>query len=224
MYFSFWDQTSEDWIEKNVTEGSMPFTWYLSYPIQFEDRVTVREIVKMIEPFADIINVVMIHDLSATDIRQVLELNQKIKESRVEIEPNAVYLVRIAEAIPTVQNEEQFNFLNSYPVIVGIKEVDDTGENDEVYSLSSIDFLDWCDLPFEIDDYVEYLNPETEEVIFEGVMNWTLGELISTILGQIAVTMQIMQNSVSTTSQGEGPVEIGSVFNWIDDLDRILLR
>ena len=224
IYFSFWDQEQEDWVDKNITEGSLPFTWYMKYPIQIEEGLTVRKIIKMVEPYADILNIVMIHDLSAMDFEKILELNRESKSQSSSIEPNAVYLVRIAESIPTVQDEDEFNFLNSYPVIVGVKELDETGENDEVFSLSTIDFLDWCDLPFEIDDYVEYLNPQTEEVQFEGVMNWTLGELVSTVLGQAAITIQIMQNSVSPTAQTDGPVEIFAVFNWIEDLDKILLR
>jgi hypothetical protein len=178
----------------------------------------------MVEPYADVLNVSMVHDLSAVDIGQVIDLANETKAEPNSIEPDTVYLVRIAESIPTVDNDEEFNFLSSYPVLVGIKEVDESSENDEVYSLSTIDFLDWCDLPFEIDDYVEYINPTTEEVVFEGVMNWTLNELIGTILSQTAVTMQIMKNSVSTTSETEGPLEIKAVFNWMDDLDRILLK
>jgi hypothetical protein len=223
IYFSFWDQSQENWLDKKIEDASLPITWYLSYPIQFDEPLTVRDIITLLEPFAEVLNVAMIHDLSAVNINQIFDLNKQIKNTPSQIEPNSVYLVRIAEVIPTVESDESFNFLNSYAVLVGIKEIDETGENDEVFSLSSIDFLDWCDLPFEIDDYVEYMNPVTEEVLFEGVINWTLGELIGTILSQVSVTMQIMQNSVISSNES-GPVKIKSVFDWLEDLDRILLK
>jgi hypothetical protein len=224
FYFSFWDESAEDWIEKNINEASIPITWYLSYPIQVDEPLTVREIIKMIEPYAEIINLVMIHELAGIEFSRILEVLNDVRESTNAIEPNSVCLVKIAESIPTKQMDEDINFLSTYPVLVGIQEIDETGENDEVFSLSTIDFLDWCDLPFEIDDYVEYLDQVTEEVLFDGVMNWTLGEIIGSILSQTSVTLQVMQNSISSPASNGEPVDIESIFNWFDDLDRILLK
>lgn len=224
LYFSFWDQTEETWVEKNILDATVPISWYLSYPIQFTDSLTVREIIKLIEPYAKDLGLIMIHELAGVDISKILELSNTHKSQLNQIEPEAVYLVKIAEATPTVQNDEEFNFLSMYPVLIGLKEVDETGDNDEVFSLTSIDFLDWCDLPFELDDYIEYINPANEEVLFEGVMNWTLGEVIGTILSQTSVTLQIMQNSVIPSDSTGEPVQIDSIFKWFEDLDRVLLR
>jgi hypothetical protein len=224
LYFSFWDQTEETWVEKNILDATVPISWYLSYPIQFTDSLTVREMIKLIEPYAKDLGLIMIHELAGVDISKILELSNTHKSQLNQIEPEAVYLVKIAEATPTVQNDEEFNFLSMYPVLIGLKEVDETGDNDEVFSLTSIDFLDWCDLPFELDDYIEYINPANEEVLFEGVMNWTLGEVIGTILSQTSVTLQIMQNSVIPSDSTGEPVQIDSIFKWFEDLDRVLLR
>lgn len=222
LYFSFWDQTKEDWIEKNIVEATVPISWYLSYPVQFNEMLTVREVINLLRPYADDLNLILAHELAGIELEKIFELADSDKEP-AKIEPDSIYLVRIAEAIHTVQDEEEFNFLSTYPILVGLKEVEDA-EEDEVFSLSSIDFLDWCDLPFELDDYVEYINPATEEVLFEGVMNWTLTEVIGTILSQASVTLQIMQNSIISAKEDEEPVEIEAVFKWFDDLDRILLR
>lgn len=222
LYFSFWDQTKEDWIEKNIVEATVPISWYLSYPVQFNEMLTVREVINLLRPYADDLNLILAHELAGIELEKIFELADSDKEP-AKIEPDSIYLVRIAEAIHTVQDEEEFNFLSTYPILVGLKEVEDA-EEDEVFSLSSIDFLDWCDLPFELDDYVEYINPATEEVLFEGVMNWTLTEVIGTILSQTSVTLQIMQNSIISAKEDEEPVEIEAVFKWFDDLDRILLR
>lgn len=222
LYFSFWDQTKEDWIEKNIVEATVPISWYLSYPVQFNEMLTVREVINLLRPYANDLNLILAHELAGIELEKIFELADSDKEP-AKIEPDSIYLVRIAEAIHTVQDEEEFNFLSTYPILVGLKEVEDA-EEDEVFSLSSIDFLDWCDLPFELDDYVEYINPATEEVLFEGVMNWTLTEVIGTILSQTSVTLQIMQNSIISAKEDEEPVEIEAVFKWFDDLDRILLR
>jgi hypothetical protein len=222
LYFLFWDQSTEDWIEKNIAEATLPISWYLSYPVQFNEMLTVREVINLLRPYADDLSLILAHDLSGIELEKIFELADSDKEP-TKIEPDSIYLVRIAEAVPTVQDEEEFNFLSTYPILVGLKEVEDADE-DEVFSLSSIDFLDWCDLPFELDDYVEYINPVTEEVLFEGVMNWALTEVIGAVLSQTSVTLQIMQNSIISAKEDEGPVEIDAVFKWFDDLDRILLR
>jgi hypothetical protein len=222
LYFSFWDQSKEDWIEKNIVEATVPISWYLSYPVQFNEMLTVREVINLLRPYADDLSLILAHELAGIELEKIFELADSDKEP-IKIEPDSIYLVRIAEAVPTVQDEEEFNFLSTYPILVGLKEVEDA-EEDEVFSLSSIDFLDWCDLPFELDDYVEYINPATEEVLFEGVMNWTLTEVIGAILSQTSVTLQIMQNSIVSAKEDEEPVEIEAVFKWFDDLDRILLR
>ena len=222
LYFLFWDQSKEDWIEKNIVEAAMPISWYLSYPVQFNEMLTIREVIKLLKPYADDLNLIMAHDLAGIEMERIFELSESTKEP-AKIEPDSIYLVRIAEATPMVQDEEEFNFLSTYPILVGLKEIEDA-EEDEVFSLSSIDFLDWCDLPFELDDYVEYINPTTEDVLFEGVMNWTLAEVIGTILSQTSVTLQIMQNSIVSAKEDADPVGIDAVFKWFDDLDRILLR
>jgi hypothetical protein len=226
IYFDFWDEESEDWITRNIVEGSLPITWYLDYPIQFKEVISCREFVKILESHKEVINLVMAHALSGIEFEEILKIANDQAEAK-EISPTGVYLIRIADAIPTSQGDEEFNFLNSYPVLMGLEEVDEIGDNDELHSLSSISFTDWRDLPLSVDDYVEFVNPITEEVLFEGIMNWTLRDMVSTILGQISITLLVNQATASVSSKKQvesGPIEIHDVFDWIDDLDKIFLK
>lgn len=224
FYFSFWDESQADWIEKNILESNLPITWYLNYPIQFAEILTVREIVSLIEPHADIISLVMMNDLAGLELEKIIEIAKDSTAKKSDADPDSVCLVRIAEATHTIQGEESFNFLSTYPVLVGLVESVDEDEEEDPIALSSIDFLNWCDLPFELDDYVEYIDPSTEEVLFEGVMNWTLGEILSTIVSQSSISIQVSQSVSVDSIEPSEPVHIDSVFQWIEDLDRIFLK
>ena len=224
LYFSFWNEESANWIERNVVESSLPITWYLSYPIQFEEQLTVRELVCALEPHAELLGLVMIRELAGVDIKEIFEISKKFKAEPAKIAPTSAFVIKIADSIPTVADDEDTYFISWYPVLVGIEEMDETVDEERVHSLSSIDFLDWCDLPLEVDDYIEFLNPETEEVHFEGIMNWTLHDIISAVLGQISITLQVGQKSITKTGLDEGPLQMDSIFDWLDDLDRIFLK
>jgi hypothetical protein len=225
FYFSFWDESQADWIEKNILDASLPISWYLNYPIQFTEILTVREIVNLIEPHADVLGLVMINDLAGIDIDKIVDLAKADKLDKNETEIESICLVRIAESVRTQQGDEEFNFLSTYPVLVGLtSSVEEDDDEDNTVSLSSLDFLSWCDFPFEIDDFVEYINPETEDVVFDGVMNWTLGEILSTILSQSSISIQVSQSVSIDSIEPSDPVEMSDVFQWLDDLDRIFLK
>jgi hypothetical protein len=223
LYFSFWDESSEDWIERSIADSSVPLTWYLNYPIQFDGQLTVREFLTVLKPYSEIIDLVMIRELAGTTLGSIYKLLNDGSPTGAEVLPSHVYLIKLADAIPTKQ-EEEFIFLNSYPVLLGVTEVGETVEDDEIYSLSSINFLDWCDLPIGVDDFLEYINSETEDTLLEGMINWTLSEALSAILNQISVTVQISQTSIVKSNPDSGPIQIADVFEWLDDLDRIFCK
>ena len=33
LFFSFWDESSEDWIKKNIADASLPITWFMNYAV-----------------------------------------------------------------------------------------------------------------------------------------------------------------------------------------------
>jgi hypothetical protein len=165
----------------------------------------------------------MIRELAGTTLESIYKLLNDGSPTGAEILPSHVYLIKLADAIPTKQ-EEEFIFLNSYPVLLGVTEIDEMPEDDELYSLSSINFLDWCDLPIGVDDFLEYIDSETDDTLLEGMVNWTLAEALSAILNQISVTIQISQTSIVKSNPDSGPIQIADVFEWLDDLDRIFCK
>ena len=57
---SFWDETSEKWIDRNIADTSLPITWYLPYEVHIEKNVTLRDIVNMLTPYSEQLNFVFL--------------------------------------------------------------------------------------------------------------------------------------------------------------------
>jgi hypothetical protein len=92
--------------------------------------------------------------------------------------------------------------------------------------LTPINFKHWCNLEFDVDDYIEYIDVKTEEPLFDGVFNWYLYDFLVSILSQISMTLQV-NDSLSKNNEKfsvtAGPVHVDQVFEWLTDLDKIFL-
>jgi hypothetical protein len=126
----------------------------------------------------------------------------------------------MGEVVPV--KDDEIDYLNTYTVLMGLF-VEDNAETDKVYHLSAFDVRDWIDLPFTIDNFMEYTDVQTEEVLLNGLTEWKFFEVIHAILSQITLTLQLLQvtSSVEVKKLESGPMLIGELFVWLDDLDRI---
>jgi hypothetical protein len=68
----------------------------------------------------------------------------------------------------------------------------------------------------------------TREINFNRLaQSRTFSEIISTILSQTAITLQITQTVSKNSANApvkDGPVEISHVWDWLTDLDNIFLK
>lgn len=228
LFFSFWDESSEDWIKKNIAEASLPITWFMNYAVEIEEGLSVHTVLTLLKPYSDIIQLYFVQSLSGVSLDEVLMAADQSAISAKKIEANQVFLLKTAQVSKIKEDEDLINFITVHTVLMGLQITDeDDPDTDILHPLSAIDFQDWCNLPLVADDWLEYVDPNTEEVYFEGVTNWTFSEIISTILSQTALTLQITQtvseNSAKTPIK-DGPVEISHVWDWLADLDNIFLK
>lgn len=224
--FSFWDESAEKWINRSIDEASLPISWYMAYPIQFDEPLSVKEFVNLLKPYASDLALILPHSFAVLEADRIWKEASADSPSSTSMKATDVYLIKIGESTPTEQDGETFNFLHSYPVLMGLEIIDETGDNDILYPLSNIEFSEWKNLPIGVDDYLEYINTETDEVLFEGAVNWTFQEVISAILSQISMTIQLTDSSIEKdplSPTESGPLLMKDVFDWIDDLDRIFL-
>ena len=221
IFFSFWDESSATWIDKDISESTFPISRYLWYSVQLTDEITLRDLLKLLNKHKDIIQVMFSHALTGITCDQIIELINSPK--KVEPVPmNILYLFKIGEVTPI--KDETLEFINIYPVIMGVS-VKDGEEEEGVHHLSSFDVRDWLDLPLAIDSFIEFTNIAEDEIEMEGLISWQLFEVINTILSQISLTLQITNALITKDSNKleSGPMLIEELFIWLDELDSILL-
>lgn len=233
IHFSFWDEQTANWIDKNIEEAGLPLSWYLPYAIQITEEISVRDLFRILKPYRDQVELHFLHSLAGVNLEEVFVILEQASLEKRDIDPDCVILFKIGEVGHVIEEGDELNFLNNYTVLMGLELVGDEddenndGSDDNLHHLSEIDFKDWCDLPLGVDDYLEYVDVETEEVMFEGLVNWSLHEFISCVLSQVSITLQVRESVSEHSSKSpieSGPIQIEDLFDWIDDLDKIMLH
>lgn len=228
LFFSFWDESSENWIKKNIAEDSIPITWFMNYAVEIEEGLSVHAVLTLLKPYSDIIKLYFVQSLSGVSLDEIFMAADQSAISAKKIDANQVFLLKAAQVSKIKEDEDLINFITVHNLLMGLQITnEDDPETDILHPLSAIDFQDWCNLPLVADDWLEYVDIQTEEVYFEGVTNWTFSEIISTILSQTAITLQITQTVSKNSANApvkDGPVEISHVWDWLTDLDNIFLK
>jgi hypothetical protein len=228
LFFSFWDESSENWIKKNIAEDSIPITWFMNYAVEIEEGLSVHAVLTLLKPYSDIIKLYFVQSLSGVNLDEIFMAADRSAISAKKIDSNQVFLLKAAQVSKIKEDEDLINFITVHNLLMGLQITnEDDPDTDILHPLSAIDFQDWCNLPLVADDWLEYVDIQTEEVYFEGVTNWTFSEIISTILSQTAITLQITQTVSKNSANApvkDGPVEISHVWDWLTDLDNIFLK
>lgn len=223
LFFSFWDDSTENWIQKSLADSTLPITWFMNYAVEIEEGLTVRSVLNLLKPYSEAVQFYFIQSLAGIDLAEIFMLSDQATINAAKIDATQVFLLKIADVGKITEAEEVFNFFEVQTVLMGLEIIDeDNSELDVLHPLASINFQDWCDLPLIADDWLEFIDPKTETVYFEGLTNWTFAEVISTILSQAAITLQITQtvsDDYLTSPVKDGPVEISHIWDWLDDLD-----
>jgi hypothetical protein len=222
IYFMYWDESTTTWLDKEIQTEQLPISWYLQYPVQADENVTVRDILLLLKPYIEHIQLIFANSLEGVNLSDVYDMlgQPMIKDTDIPI--NFIYLFKIGEASPIP--EEDYMFYSMYPVLMGVYESEEI-ESEDIYHLSSYDIRIWCDLPFAIDGFFEYTDLTNDETVMHGITDWTLYEVILGILSQLAVSLQITKTIPITENStiDTGPVQIAELLTWLEDLDRILL-
>lgn len=220
IFFSFWDEVSASWINKNINESDFPISHYLPHITQVEGPVTIRDFLTHLSHYRNHIQLIFANALSGITCDQIIAaVNSPIQES-VNAPMNFIYLFKIGEAVPISNGDS--SYLNNYSVIMGLF-VEEGSEEDEVYHLSAFEINQWIDTPVILDNFIEYTDVQNDEVILEGLADWKFFEVIHTILSQISLTVQVkkMTSSIEIKKLESGPMLISELFSWFDELDKI---
>jgi len=223
IFFSFWDEQTASWINKDISEANLPISWYLPYSVQLEGDLTVCDVMKLLEPYVEQLQAIFSNSLAGIKLADIYEVLKKPLEKNVSVPMNCIYLFKIGEITPIKDDENEY--LSIYPVMMGLDINDDEESEESVYHLASFDVRSWCSLPFGIDYFMEYTDVSTEEIVLDGVINWMLFEVIHSLLLQVSICMQVTEAipAREDSKLKSGPMLIEELLLWIDELDRIFL-
>lgn len=223
IFFSFWDEQTASWVNKNISEVNLPISWYLPYSVQLEGELTVFDTLELLEQYVEQLQAIFSNSLVGIKLTDIYEVLRKPLEKKVDVPMNCVYLFKIGEITPIKDDPNEY--LSIYPVMMGLNINDDEDSEESVYHLTSFDVRAWSSLPFRIDYFMEYTDVSTEEIVLDGVVNWMFFEVIHCLLLQVSLCMQVTK-VIPTKEDNQlksGPMLIEELLLWIDELDRIFL-
>lgn len=225
IIFSYWEEQSASWVDRNIKENTLPISWYLPYSVEVEKDVTLRDFLRSVSNYEKEIELIFANYLGGIPLSVILKQVESSDFAKKDLPINTLYLFKIGE-INYVQDEE-LPLINIYPVLVGLYERENEIVNEDVYYLSTYDVRNWVDHRIEIDDLIEFTNVSTSEVETTGLITWNFFEIISTVLYQVSVSFQVSKAIILVNNEDQlasGPMLIDELFIWIDELDRIFLN
>ena len=169
ILISFWDEAGEKWIDRNIAEADLPISWYLPYEVFVEPKVTIRDVLRLLEPYSDQLNFIFINYMRGLLFNDIVKLLTSAKNEKSKLKVDAVCLIWVGEIKPINEEEESIDI---YPTLMALDmdELDPDGENDTFHSALDINIKQLLDSELVVDDLLElYRAEEPDETEFSGV-------------------------------------------------------
>jgi hypothetical protein len=88
IFFSFWDEQSASWIDKEIAEAQLPISWYLPYSVQIEGELSTCDILRLLEPYADQLQQIFSNSLAGIQLTDIYTVLQKPLENKPKVPMN----------------------------------------------------------------------------------------------------------------------------------------
>jgi hypothetical protein len=222
ILISFWDDSSEKWIDRDISEASLPITWYLAYDVYIEKDVTIRDIITILTPYAEQLNFVFIAYLSGMQMEDIfIELiNSPAEEPDLKIDALCMLWVGQVKKEPTAEDPT----LNTVATLLALEIIDEEDEDseDELHIIYDITSNQLLDTPVVLDDFLEYYDDskDSEESVFSGISGWKFFDFMKTILNEL-VLYSFTTNIIKRTDVSSEPIGTTELFRHLDDLDKV---
>jgi hypothetical protein len=220
ILISFWDETSEKWIERNMADASLPITWYLPYEVHIEKNVTLRDIINMLIPYSEQLNFVFLAYLNGVQVEDLFaELLSRPAEPH-DLKIDAICLLWMGQVKPVPEIDDLKIY--TFPALLALEIIDedDDGSEDELHSIYDITVDQLLDKSIVIDDFLEYYDDDKHnDALFSGITDWQFFDFIRTILSELVLysfTTDIIKKSDLNTD----PIGPAELFEHLDKLDK----
>jgi len=220
ILISFWDESSEKWIDRSITESDLPISWYLPYEVFIEPKVTIRDVIKLLEPYTDQLNFIFINYMRGLPFDELVKLLNSAKIEKSKVKVDAVCLIWVGEIKPVEGDEESVDI---YPTLMAldIDELDPEGEDDTFHSVLDINIKQLLESELVIDDLLElYRAEDPDDTEFSGIAGWSLFDFMRGLLGELV--MYAFANRMVQLSELSNlpPLTADELFKHMENLDK----
>jgi hypothetical protein len=220
ILISFWDETGEKWIDRNIAEADLPISWYLPYEVFVEPKVTIRDVLRLLEPYSEQINFIFINYMRGLLFNDIVKLLTSTKTEKSKLKVDAMCLIWVGEIKPINEEEESIDI---YPTLMALDmdELDPDGENDTFHSALDINIKQLLDSELVVDDLLElYRAEEPDETELSGVTGWSLFDFARGLLGELV--MYAFANRMVQLSELSNlpPLTADELFKHMENLDK----
>lgn len=221
-YYSYYDEDSDHWIEKDLIDSSLPISWYANLPIQIVGKVSIRRIFELFERYEDQLTFMYSKALKTLSFRDVLTILEST-ESGEDLTIKSICVVWAGEII---EQKEEDAYLMIGNALVGLDTEDEDEDVDEdgVYQLTNFDFAQWASVPIYIDDFLDFVKGHNENVIFGGVYPWKFGDFFECILSEISLNLFVsglVSNPDVVVTEKPSTMGVTELFRYLDELDNL---
>lgn len=213
---SFWDETVEDWQDRDISKSELPITWYLPYEVFVEEGVTIREILTLLKPYSEQVNYVFINYLKTVSFEGLLDsLFGAEREDSIE-DVSLICMLWVGQVKPLDDEEDE---LDVYPTLMALDATgDEDSEEDEFISIHEISITQLLDKPLVIDDLLEYVD-ESMESQFSGITSWSLFDFIRTLATELTTYSLVTGVFPKSELDNLPPLSSTELFEHMEDLD-----
>jgi hypothetical protein len=225
VFYCYFDDQSDKWIEKDIFDSTMPITWYLDMTVELQEKVSILKILELFERYDEHLNFVYVKALKALNLDDVLNVIDQVEPG----EPSslkATCLVWVGEIQPILGEDDPVITITS--ALIGLDtenlEEDDGIEADDVYQLTNFDFVEWVRLPLYLDTYLDFAERDQPEAEFGGEFSWTLHNLFDAIFSEISLNLYVaglVSNPDIIIAEQHAKLNVTEFFKYLDDLGNI---
>ena len=222
ILISFWDDSSQKWIDRDIAESSLPITWYLAYEVYIQKNVTIRDMIAILAPYSEQINFVFLAYLNGIQVEDIFTELISSPAEEPELKIDALCLLWVGQVKQEPEAEDPTLVTIATMLALEMVDEDDDGSEDELYPIYDITVNQLLDTPVVIDDFLEYYDDakDSEDPVFSGISSWKFFDFMKTVLNELVLysfTTDIIKRA-DVITEPIGPTEL---FRHLDDLDKV---
>ena len=178
FYLIEWDSETGTQISSKQIKNQI--SKYLSAYAEFDESATVGNFLYLLNDFADETEYIFSSYLNGVDF------NEFLKESLTEsTKPQELDFIDLVWNVRIIVSEEM-NILDILPTMIGVKELKEDPEMDEIHDLDFIELRDIAHLKICAATSFDVPDPNTYQIGVSAEKRWTLYEIISGFLSEIS--------------------------------------